>query len=570
MGSFTLTKKIPREDTQDDEIIEELATISGIEDLRTFLIQRCRQKLAAWPALLARKWISANFMQGKSRKQKSDPVSAGVSGNPEETGFSFRVIQWNLLSQALGTARDSFAMCPPEALDWEHRRHRLLEEILVHDGDILCFQEVDHFNFLAKHLERLGYKGSFVPKPDSPCIYIPENNGPDGCAIFYRTSKFELISEHTRVIEVWGVQSNQVCLISTLTLLCGLVLAGKRTLDTYSRSAANIERTREITNVSFFATALGTARDSFAMCPPEALDWEHRRHRLLEEILVHDGDILCFQEVDHFNFLAKHLERLGYKGSFVPKPDSPCIYIPENNGPDGCAIFYRTSKFELISEHTRVIEVWGVQSNQVIMATTLRCIPTSREICVATTHLKAKDGALLATIRHQEGLDVLSFLRQVADGRPIIVTGDFNAAPTEPVYAVMTGTSLRSAYATCTGSEPDYTTWKVRESSMAENAEHEETVSTLDYVFHSKRSLQVDAVLGFPAGEEMGPERLPSLKYASDHLSLACDFRLSTRGHSDELDDEVNDDEEGSENPEAGPGQFVPPYSAFKRQQSRQ
>ncbi|CAG0923197.1 unnamed protein product, partial [Notodromas monacha] len=99
MGSFTLTKKIPREDTQDDEIIEELATISGIEDLRTFLIQRCRQKLAAWPALLARKWISANFMQGKSRKQKSDPVSAGVSGNPEETGFSFRVIQWNLLSQ---------------------------------------------------------------------------------------------------------------------------------------------------------------------------------------------------------------------------------------------------------------------------------------------------------------------------------------------------------------------------------------------------------------------------------------------------------------------------------------
>ena len=26
----------------------------------------------------------------------------------------------------------------------------------------------------------------FVPKPDSPCIYMEGNTGPDGCAIFYR------------------------------------------------------------------------------------------------------------------------------------------------------------------------------------------------------------------------------------------------------------------------------------------------------------------------------------------------------------------------------------------------
>lgn len=50
----------------------------------------------------------------------------------------------------------------------------------------------------------------FFPKPDSPCMYIKDNNGPDGCAIFFRSNRFELVKCETRVLEVWRVQSNQV------------------------------------------------------------------------------------------------------------------------------------------------------------------------------------------------------------------------------------------------------------------------------------------------------------------------------------------------------------------------
>ena len=78
---------------------------------------------------------------------------------------------------------------------------------------------------------------------------------------------------------------------------------------------------------------------------------------------------LLLQEVDHFPLVKEALNCLGYDGHFFPKPDSPCLYLPENSGPDGCAIFYKRSRFDLEKLESRVIEVWSVQSNQVFMYT---------------------------------------------------------------------------------------------------------------------------------------------------------------------------------------------------------
>ena len=78
------------------------------------------------------------------------------------------------------------------------------------------------------------------------------------------------------------------------------------------------------------------------------------------------------QEVDHFKLLQAALGSVGYTGRFVPKPDSPCIYLADNNGPDGCAIFVRHAKFDIVAEWQRVLEVWRVQSNQVVLGLHLR------------------------------------------------------------------------------------------------------------------------------------------------------------------------------------------------------
>ena len=45
-------------------------------------------------------------------------------------------------------------------------------------------------------------------------------------------------------------------------------------------------------------------------------------------------------------------------------------------------------RFRLVSWHSRVLQVWRVESNQVVMAARLRTIDTDQELCVVTTHLK--------------------------------------------------------------------------------------------------------------------------------------------------------------------------------------
>lgn len=119
--------------------------------------------------------------------------------------------------------------------------------------------------------------------------------------------------------------------------------------------------------------------------------------------LKRDSLIFPLQEVDHFKFLQSMLATQDYEGIFYPKPDSPCLYITENNGPDGCALFYKKNKFDLVNYDTRILEVWRVQSNQVTISANLRVIETGKEICVCTTHLKARHGALLAKLRNEQG-----------------------------------------------------------------------------------------------------------------------------------------------------------------------
>ncbi|XP_073974101.1 NADP/NADPH phosphatase nocturnin isoform X2 [Rhodnius prolixus] len=277
---------------------------------------------------------------------------------------------------------------------------------------------------------------------------------------------------------------------------------------------------------NLLSQTLGLNNDNFVRCPSEALHWQRRRNLLTQEIVRYSPDVICLQEVDHFNYLKKSLGTQGYIGMFFPKPDSPCMYIKDNNGPDGCAIFFRSNRFELVKCETRVLEVWRVQSNQVAVLAILRDLVTGSEFCVATTHLKARNGALLAALRNEQGKDLLDFVTSHCGDRPVIVCGDFNAEPAEPVYSTVTthpALRLASAYAAYQAGEPPYTTWKVREEG--------EVCHTIDYIFYSKGGFRVSSLLDFPTGEEIGECRVPSFGYPSDHFSLVCDL-LPTASNS--------------------------------------
>lgn len=279
------------------------------------------------------------------------------------------------------------------------------------------------------------------------------------------------------------------------------------------------------------------------------------------------------EEVDHFaDFLCPQLERNGFSGIFVEKRNSPCLEFTPNNGPDGCALFYRSSKLLLMKKKDIALKREdGSESNQVALMVQLRFKGESqatdtdkrlvdserrdirstdeqgsdneaqakrtedlsssnrseaRTICVAVTHLKAKREG--RELRNAQGRHLFAEVASFADGLPIVVCGDFNATPDEPVYEYFSGRdsnsqrplALASSYASryYGDKEPPLTSWKFRPAG--------ESQYTIDYIWFTSDSLKVDSIWTLPTEEEIGPNGLPSPSYPSDHLSLCSCFRL--------------------------------------------
>ncbi|XP_025413522.1 nocturnin isoform X2 [Sipha flava] len=304
----------------------------------------------------------------------------------------------------------------------------------------------------------------------------------------------------------------------------------KRTFSTVSHDPHSIEGNPiRVLQWNVLSQALGQNNDKFDSCPLEALEWKRRRCHMLEEILRHNPDIICLQEVDHFDFLSRALATQSYSGLFVPKPDSPCVYIKDNNGPDGCAIFYKNNKFDLLDKQEKILQVWTVHSNQVSLLLVLKDKCTEKELCISTTHLKARKGALLSTLRNEQGKDLLEFISSHALDRPTIICGDFNAEPTEPVYNTMCSCPalpLDSAYKV-SGSEPPFTSWKIRGGEG-------EVMQTIDYMFYTKHKLTVSSILNMPLEKDIGDNRVPSMSYPSDHFSLVSDFYFKKTSNDSE------------------------------------
>lgn len=308
-----------------------------------------------------------------------------------------------------------------------------------------------------------------------------------------------------------------------------------RLIELWMRTTKNLMHSGNYLN-SF--AALGEGKDGFIRCPVDALNWEERKYLILEEILTYRPDILCLQEVDHYyDTFQPVMASLGYHGTFLAKPWSPCLDVEQNNGPDGCALFFRRSRFSLHATAHLRLSAMMLPTNQVAIVQTLSCQATGQQLCIAVTHLKARSG--WERLRSAQGADFLQKLQSITsqDGShckaspssiPLIVCGDFNAEPTEDVYRRFSSSplGLNSAYKLLSSdrqTEPAYTTWKIRPSG--------ETCSTLDYIWYTDDTLSVECLLDIPTEEQVGPDRLPSYHYPSDHISLLCDIHFREEPH---------------------------------------
>ena len=210
----------------------------------------------------------------------------------------------------------------------------------------------------------------------------------------------------------------------------------------------------------------------------------------------------------------------GYIGSFYPKPSSPCLYLKENYGPDGCAIFYNSRELNLVETDSIILKEKDKNSNQVAIICHFQTkTENCKDFTIAVTHLKAKPGDEFEIMRKEQISNLLQYLKDKNLDHPLVLCGDFNAPPTEPAYEVVKSSDLGlksvNTHLSKDEQEPKYTTWKVRDT---------EVCRTIDYIWYSRKGLKVSSVLNMASEEEVGEGRLPSSRYPSDHLSLVCDL----------------------------------------------
>ncbi|KAK8928469.1 hypothetical protein KSP39_PZI017894 [Platanthera zijinensis] len=178
--------------------------------------------------------------------------------------------------------------------------------------------------------------------------------------------------------------------------------------------------------------------------PNHILAWEWRKRRLFIEFGLWSPDIMCLQEVDRFSDLEGELSIRGYTGIWKMRT---------GNAVDGCAIFWRTNRFQLRhAEHIEfcklglrdnVAQICVLESKTPYMAENVSAaLPTSygqstgaNQVVVCNTHLlyNPKRGEIkLGQVRVL--LDRAYTVSKDWNDAPVIVCGDFNSTPMSPLY----------------------------------------------------------------------------------------------------------------------------------------
>jgi len=123
-----------------------------------------------------------------------DDTPPPLSGPAPE---KFSVLTYNTLCDKYAT-QSQYGYTPSQALSWEYRKDLILQEVREQNADIVCLQEVDmeSFNeYFRVQLAYNDYKGVFWPKSRARTMAEKEAKLVDGCATFFKGSKYVLLDK---------------------------------------------------------------------------------------------------------------------------------------------------------------------------------------------------------------------------------------------------------------------------------------------------------------------------------------------------------------------------------------
>ncbi|CAD6909995.1 unnamed protein product [Tilletia controversa] len=120
---------------------------------------------------------------------------------PEPSPEAFNLLCYNILCDRYATSQ-MYGYTPSWALAWDYRKELILQEVMSYSADVCCLQEVDieqYEDYFLHHLSQQDYEGVFWPKSRARTMRDEERRHVDGCAIFYKATKWALIEK--RLIE---------------------------------------------------------------------------------------------------------------------------------------------------------------------------------------------------------------------------------------------------------------------------------------------------------------------------------------------------------------------------------
>jgi mRNA deadenylase 3'-5' endonuclease subunit Ccr4 len=447
------------------------------------------------------------------------------------------MMSYNILadSYAREYSKDLYSNVPWSVLAWDKRVRLVAKEVAHYKPDIVCFQEVDHYEHLRDLLQEHGYTGSYVQRT---------GGRPDGLATFWREKAFAVVSLHTIEFAALGLKDN-VCQLTLLKKMpehgdsapkgdvdCSILIANIHVLFNPKRGDIKLAQVR-----TMLEEADRIAKNSkFGGCP-----------------IIACGDFNSAVGSPMYNFITRgkldlhstdrrtisgQIEASGRRGWPSIRNN---FYLAMNKGGttehdalhaanghhsspgllDGDRVLARTIRVEedagsaaASSSHSCDTHVKAALENDIALGVELGCSSSDcSEMGESNTNLSNTKQP-----RHSQRLRTH---RAWSADELQMATGVRTDSGTEMASVVCHPLKLHSAFATVTGEEPVYTTV------------HDKYVGTVDYIFYTPEAHCNFGNISLRPFRARAPPPLrtlhyglPSKSWPSDHVCLVVDFEL--------------------------------------------
>ncbi|CAM6050602.1 unnamed protein product [Sphagnum compactum] len=361
----------------------------------------------------------------------------------------FTIVSYNILAvdNARAHWRELYYHIPSHVMQWNTRKRKLLQELGLWSPDIICLQEVDRYDDLNKRLQDMGFTGVYKGRTGMAT---------DGCAIFWRPARFQLLHEE-------NIEFRELDLRDNVAQLCVLQMKNRNTKASEDEGATQASKSGS-TKGGKNCVVVGNIHVLFN---PKRGDVKLGQVRVLLE--------------------KAHSLSQEWGGA-------PVVIAGDFNSTPLSAVYHYISTSELDVSQLDRKQLSGQDDNDNCYTQPAQQLPTSqvnRVCCWSPEELKAATGSEQQTVvRH----DLL----------------------------------LQSSYAQIEGKagsrddmgEPLVTTY------------HRKFMGTVDYIWHTDGLFVVRVLDTLPVDVLERSHGLPSQKWGSDHLALACElaFRRKENG----------------------------------------